>query len=184
MGRDILRTTLTTVVDLANTYLENLDRRGDAWVVLTSLVDRDGTPNPDARDKIVMAVHNLTRETAVSTYAPARGTVDGGYAVVSPPLYLDVHLVFVANFAQRNYPDGLAALSRLVGYFQQMPVFTPRDAPGLAPEVDKITLELENLDTADVRHVTDMLGSTYRPSVFYKLRMLPFTSQPMQAAAR
>ena len=179
---DSLRSTLTAVAGLANAYLENLGRRGDDWLVLTSPVDHDGKPNAVARDKIVMAVHNLTQETVLSTHAAVR---PGGaaFATTAPPLYLDVHLVFVANFEPSKYADGLAALSRLIGFFQQTPVFTPQTMPGLAPEIDKIALQLENLDPADVRHVTDMLGVPYRPSVFYKLRMLPFTSAAIRSPA-
>lgn len=185
---DLIRNSLETICGLTNAYLENLDRRGDAWVVLTSLVDHDGALNQGARDKVVMSVYNITRETTISTYqttmasGQTQGSV-GSLAVVSPPLYIDVHVMFMANFTEKNYSDGLSALSRLIGYFQQMPYFNQDNAPGLAPIIDKLTFEFENLSPVDVNYVMGMLGTRYLPSAFYKMRMLPFVSSAMQGRA-
>ncbi len=185
---DIIRNALDTICGLANAYLQNIDHRAEGWVVLTSLVDHDGSINPAARDKVVMSVYNLTRETSISTYQPTqsagqRHKAGDSLAVVSPPLYVDVHLMFMANFAERNYSDGLAMLSRVISYFQQNPVFTQANAPGLDPDIDKLTLDFDNLSPVDVNYVMSMLGTRYLPSAFYKLRMLPFTSLAMQARA-
>lgn len=188
MTDDLIRNALETISGLANAYLENLDRRGDAWISLTSLVDHNGTLNQGARDKIVMCVYNITRETTISTY---QSTLSGGrksdpaagLAIVGPPLFVDIHLMFMANFTEKNYSDGLAALSRLIGYFQQTPFFDPANAPTLDPTFDKLTLEFENLSPVDVNYVMSMLGTRYLPSAFYKLRMIPFASTAMQGRA-
>ncbi len=185
---DLLRNSLETICGLANSYLENIDRRGDDWIILTSLVDHNGTLNQAARDKVVMCVYNITRETTISTYQGTVGSAPGGgppasLAVVAPPLYLDVHLMFMANFTEKNYSDGLAVLSRLIGYFQQTPVFNQENAQALVPGIDKLVLEFENLSPVDVNYVMGMLGTKYLPSAFYKLRMLSFVSAAMQARA-
>jgi hypothetical protein len=183
---DLIRNALETICQLTNTYLETIDRRGDAWVTLTSLVDHDGALNQAARDKIVMSVYNITRETTISTYqttmasAQSQGAVSS-LTVVAPPLYIDVHVMFMANFTENNYSDGLAALSRVITYFQQMMYFDQHNAPGLAPVIDKLTFEYENLSPVDVNYVMGMLGTRYLPSAFYKMRMLPFVSAAMQS---
>jgi hypothetical protein len=179
---DIIRNALETIRQLANEYLENLDRRGDDWLVLTSIVGHDGSMNEAARDKIVMSVYNITRENVISTYSPTQPGADG-YAVVQPPLYIDLHLIFMANFSERNYVDGLAAISRLIAYFQQNPWFSQANAPQLAPDITKLTIEFASLTPVDVNYVMGMLGTKYLPSAFYKLRMLPFASPAMQARA-
>jgi len=103
--------------------------------------------------------------------------------VVGPPLYLDVHVMFMANFMEKNYSDGLAALSRLIGYFQQTPWFNRDNAPALDPEIDKLTLEFENLSPVDVNYVMGMLGTRYFPSAFYKMRMLSYNAPAMLGRA-
>ena len=181
---DLLRNVLTTICDLVNEHLNNIDQRSDPWVLLTSMVDHDGSINQSTRGKIVMGVYNITREAFSSSYAPvalphAGDDISRGLAVVAPPLYLDVHIMFMANFTEKSYPDGLAILSRVIAFFQQMRVFTPQNAPALAPQISKLTLDLENLTTVDVNYVMSMLGTRYLPSAFYKLRMIPFASQAM-----
>lgn len=187
MTGDLIRNALETISGLANAYLENLDRRGDAWISLTSLVDHNGTLNQGARDKIVMCIYNITRETISTDQSTLSGgrKVDAaaGLAIVSPPLFIDIHLMFMANFTEKNYSDGLAALSRLIGYFQQTPFYDASNAPGLDPAFDKLTLEFENLSPVDVNCVMSMLGTRYLPSAFYKLRMIPFASTAMQGRA-
>lgn len=185
MTDDLIRNALETIAGLANSYLENLDRRGDAWISLTSLVDHNGTLNQGARDKIVMCVYNITREITISTYQPTLSSgrktdPAAGLAIISPPLYIDIHLMFMANFTEKNYSDGLAAISRLISYFQQTPYYDSSNAPMLDPAFDKLTLEFENLSPVDVNYVMSMLGTRYLPSAFYKLRMIPFASTAMQ----
>jgi hypothetical protein len=185
---DIIRNALETICSLANAYLENLDRRGDAWVTLTSLVDHDGALNQAARDKIVMTVYNITREVSFSTYqtnvaSKAPTGAGDSFSVVSPPLYVDIHLMFMANFTEKNYGDGLAALSRLISYFQQNPYFNQSNAPTLTEDIDKLTLDFENLSPVDVNYVMSMLGTRYLPSAFYNLRMIPFVTGAMQSRA-
>lgn len=179
---DILRTTLEAIRQVADAHMRAQVAREESWVALTSPSDLDGTANPFARDKVVMSVHNLTQETSVSTFSASVPGKTDDWARAPMPLYLNVHLMFAANFTPDRYADGLAALSRLIGFFQQHPCFTRDTMPGLDPQIDTIMLEFENLATADLHATTSLLGIRYQPSVFYKLRMLPFAAAPIQAA--
>ncbi|MBS0473206.1 MAG: DUF4255 domain-containing protein [Proteobacteria bacterium] len=177
---DAIRNVLEVISKSCNEYLQNLDRRPDDWVALSNLVDHQGKINEETRDKIVISLYSITHETVVSTYTAAQPG-PGGYAIVQPPLYIDLHIIALANFIERSYADGLAAISRVVSYFQQNPVFSHANAPDLDPTVDKIQLEFTSLGPVDVNYVVGMLGAKYLPSVFYKLRLIPFVSNAMQA---
>lgn len=177
---DEILNVLEVISTYCNEYLQNLDRRPDKWLELTNLVDHQGRVNESPRDRVVMSLYNITHETVVSTYTAAQpGT--GGYAIVQPPLYIDLHIVLIANFIEHSYRDGLAAISRVISYFQQNPAFTHANAPELSPNVDKIVLEFTSLDPVEVNYVMGMLGTKYLPSVFYKLRLIPFASPAMTA---
>jgi len=181
---DLLQNAMQTLRDCTNAYLNNLDSRADPWLVLTSLVDHGGNINQTAQDKIVMSVYNITRETFASSYRPSMPLALGaspsqGLPVHSPPLYLNMHVMFMANFTERNYPDGLAVLSRLISFFQQTPVFTAQNAPQLSPKLEKLCLDFENLSPVEVNYVMSMLGTRYLPSAFYNVRMIAFDSSAM-----
>ena len=175
-----IRNVLEVICRQANEYLLNIHSRNDDWVVLSSIVDHNGRVNEFIKDKVVMTVYNITRENMISTYTPARPGGDA-FAIVSPPIYINLHLMFMANFSERNYAEGLAAISVLISFFQQRPYFTPSDTPELKPGIDKLTLEMENLTPVDVNYVMGILGTKYLPSAFYKLRLLPFDSNAMWA---
>ncbi len=108
-------------------------------------------------------------------------TPGGSFALVQPPLYIDLFILFIANFYDRNYVQGLGMISRTISFFQQNPWFTRDTLPALGPGIDKITMEFTNLDLLEVNYLMGMLGTKYLPSVYYKLRMLPFGSDAMQA---
>ncbi|HYD38973.1 MAG TPA: DUF4255 domain-containing protein [Allosphingosinicella sp.] len=171
---------LAVIRTLANEYMQNVDRRADDWVTLTNVVGHDGSVNEAARDKVVMTLYNITRENIISTYSPTTAGAES-FAVVQPPVYINLHVMFMANFAANNYSDGLAAISHIISFFQQNPFFTRANAPELGPEIDKISMEMSSPDLVDLNHVIGMLGTKYLPSVFYKLRMLPFASTATQA---
>ncbi len=175
-----IRNVLEVICKSANEYLQNIDRRNDDWVVLSSIVDHDGSINESIKDKVVMTLYNITRENIVSNYTPARPGADS-FAIVRPPIYINLHLMFMANFSGKNYADGLAAISRIISFFQQNPSFTQTNAPDLQPGIDKLTMDIENLTPIDVNYIMSILGTKYFPSTFYKLRLLPFDSNAMQA---
>lgn len=166
-----------------NQSFQNSEPRAEDWVVLSNLVDHEGKMVEDTRDKMVLSLVNIQHETIISTYNRTVPADDGAYAVVSPPIYINLYVMFMANFLDRNYRAGLNAISRTISYFQQNPFLTHATNPDLPPEVDKIVLELANMDMMQVNYVMGMVGSKYLPAVFYKLRMLPFNSQALMGVA-
>jgi len=171
---------MEVICQSANEYLQNIDRRSDDWVVLSSIVNHDGSINESITDKVVMVLYNITRESVVSSYTPARPGPDS-FAIIKPPIYVNLHLMFMANFSSKTYPDGLAAISKIISFFQQNPSFSQSNAPNLEPSIDRLTLDMENLTPVDVNYIMSILGTKYLPSAFYKLRLLPFDSTAMQA---
>lgn len=175
-----IRDTLEVICTAANEYMQNIDRRSDDWVTLSNLADHNGATHEAIRDKVVMTLYNITRENIIGNYTPARPGPDG-FAVIKPPLYINLYLMFMANFSDKNYSDGLAAISNIIAFFQQNPTFTQANAPNLPPQVDKLTLDMENLSPVDVNYIMSILGTKYLPAAFYKLRLLSYDSTAMQS---
>ncbi len=172
---------LETIRQRLNAYFQNVSRRSDDWVILSNVFDNQGNFYGASDNKIVMLLANIAHETVISTYTPSVRTGTGTYAAVSPPLYIDLFVLFYANFSNANYLQGLRSISRTISYFQQNPAFTRDIVPDLDPAVDKILMEFTNLDMVDSNYLMGMMGVKYLPSVFYKLRMIPFVSGAMQA---
>src|SRR5436305_3235847 len=114
-----IRGTLEVIRKRLNESLRNATPREGDWVVLSDLVDPEGNPVPEARDKLVMFLAGIQRETAVSTYNPNVPVSGNSYAVVAPPLYVDLFVLFYANFSGKSYGEGLAVIARTISFFQQ-----------------------------------------------------------------
>jgi Pvc16 N-terminal domain len=176
-----IRNTLEQVAKRLNEFIRNAAPRQDDWVILSNVVDQQGNPYEEAVDKIVMFLAGIQKEVTVSTYNPNVPVAGNSFAVVSPPLYIDLFILFYANFSGKNYREGLTAISRTITFFQQNLWFTPATLPGLDPRIDKLTFELTNLDPIDLNYILGLTGAKYLPSVYYKVRMIPFVSDAMQA---
>ena len=178
----VIKTTLELIRDKVNEYFRNADPRDEDWVILSNILDHGGGVFEETKDKLVMFLANIQHETAISTYnstVPAKS--GGGYVVVTPPLYIDLFVLFYANFLDNNYREGLGIISRTISFFQQNPWFTHANLPDLDPIIDKLTLEMTNLDVTDLNYLMGLMGTKYLPSVYYKIRMIPFRGEAMQA---
>lgn len=178
-----IHATLEAVRQRLDEFLQAANPRPEAWAVLSNLVDPEGKACEGARNRLVMYLANVQKETVVST---ARGTVPAGdsqYAMVAPPMYVNLFVLLFANFYDANYAEGLGVLSLGISFFQQNPAFTPATLPGLPPEVDQLTFEMANLDPLGLSYVMGIAGVKYLPSVFYKVRLLPFQGGAVQGLA-
>ena len=162
-----------------NAFLGSVDPGSDGWVVLANLVDHEGKPFPGADNKIVMFLGNVEYE---SMSMPARTSQLSGttYTSVAAPRLINVWMLFFANFYNQRYGDGLDMLSRTISFFQQYPRFTHDSDPAMDPRIEKLTVEMVNLDFTQLNYVMSMIGAKYLPMVCYKLRMIPFTSEAIQ----
>lgn len=180
-------TTIQTTLELIRRKLDDFLRKAcpgnEDWVNLTSMVDHEGHAYERARDKVVMFLANIQHETNISTYNRLGPANDSHLAIVNPPVYIDLFVLFYANFAGNKYSQGLVMISQIISFFQQNPWFTDGNLPGLDQNIGKLSLEMVNLDLADLHCLMGMLGVKYLPSVYYKLRLIPFTSDLLSSPA-
>lgn len=177
----LIRSTLELVKTKLSESLRTEGVTNEDWALLSNLTDQEGQLYEETKHKIVIVLVNIQHETIVSTYnrtVPAKGDQ---YAVIAPPLYIDLFVLLYANFYNQSYRDGLGMISRTISFFQQNPWFTHDNLPGLDPVIDKLTFEMVNLSLPDLNYLMGMLGVKYLPCVYYKVRLLPFQTNAMQA---
>ncbi|SOD04205.1 Protein of unknown function [bacterium JGI 053] len=167
--------TLEAVRRRMNEFIHVAEPREEDWVVLSNLVNPDGTPVEATRGKLVMFLAGIQKEAG-----PGTAAVPGQPSAVPPPIYVDLYVLLLANFFDASYPEGLGIISKVISFFQQNPSFTHDSLPDLPPEVDRLTWEMTNLDPPSLRSLMGLAGIEYLPSVYYKVRMLPFASGAVQ----
>lgn len=175
-----IQTTLELIRQKLNEFFRNADPREEDWVILSNFVDHEGRPYEHARDKVVMFLANIQHETMISTYNRTVPVKGDQFAIVAPPLYINLYVLFLANFYDKNYAEGLGMISRTISFFQQNSWFNRASLPGLDPVIDKLTLEITNLNTTDLNYLIGLTGTKYLPAAYYKIRMIPFDEAAIQ----
>ncbi len=174
----MLQTTLDQLRARLEAALQISEARAEPWVALTNPVDPDGRVAESARNKVVMVLVGLQSD-------PTPGALPGTTAPAAvrgaPPLHLNALVMLIANFSGSDYATGLRLLSRTITFFHQNPVLIPDALPGLPP--DNIVLDFVNIDLAQTRELTGMLGLTYLPSALYRMHPLRFSSDAQPAGA-
>lgn len=164
----IIRTTLEAICRAANRHIAAVTGELEDKVVLTSLVDQDGTANAMARDRIVMSLCHLAPDTSLADGRPSLP-----FATTAPTLQLTLDIMFIANFSGQTYAAGLAMLSHLLGYFQQTPVLSRSILPDLDPSIEQLHIELMAISSTELSAILALHGGRYLPTACYRLRSLP-----------
>ena len=108
-------------------------------VVLSNVVDHEGRAFPDAKNRLVMFLANIQHETTISTFNRTTPIDNDSYAVICKPIYINLYVLFFANFYDTNYSEGLGVISRTISFFQQNPCFNHNNMPGLDESIDRVT---------------------------------------------
>ena len=164
---------LIFIRDVLNQELKLSLELEDEPVVVSSLINPDGSPAASAENKIVISIINLEHETAVKSRQDYyREASDTGFGQVRPPVYLNVYLLISANYDSGNYLEANKRLSKVISTFQGHSYYTKQAYPSMQKPLEKLTFELYNLPINELSHIWSGIGAKYVPSVIYKVRML------------
>lgn len=163
--------TFDFILEELNGFLGIRFPSSEPHVVLSNPTSQDGTVPPQIENKLILTLVNIEREAVATISAPQMQARNGEYVRVEPPLNLNVYVLVSAYFGD-NYAESLKFLSSAMGFFQGKPVYRREDAPGFPRGLEKLSLEMVNLNLQDLNNLWGNLGGKYLPSVVFKARML------------
>ncbi|WP_039918572.1 DUF4255 domain-containing protein [Cellvibrio mixtus] len=155
-----------------NAHLKRTNNLTEDIVVVSSLVESDGNVAANTNNKLVLLLTNIEKDTVPNANAVRATGFDGRALVGSRSLYLNLYVMLAANFSGSNYPEALKFISKAIAFFQMQPVFDKQSTPDLDSRIDKLVLDIENLNIQDLSNLWGLLGGKYLPSVFYRVRMV------------
>ncbi len=161
---------LSCIVTEINAHLKSTLNLTEDLVLLSSLVNQDGSIAIQGENKLVLTLINIEKETATSTFQRYSNLPQSS----ARPLHINIYFLCSAYFSSNNYPEALRFISFIIGYFQQKSVFDNSNTPTLDNRIDKLTVELTEISLDKLSNIWAVLGTKYMPSVLYKLRMLVF----------
>jgi hypothetical protein len=143
-------------------------------VVISNLVDHDGSVCAHINNRVVIFITNIEKETAMNLGGAIPNTSS---FTTAKPIFLNLYVMVSANFTGTNYNESLKFISSVIGFFQAHPVFNHQNSPDLDKKIDKIILDIENVQTQDLSNMWGMFGAKYVPSILYKVRMITIDDQ-------
>lgn len=138
-------------------------------VVVSKMLENDGKEYEDSVNKLNIFLVNMERDSMMQNHSVPE--VSGDRAVVPPKMvFLNLYFVIAANFKGRNYLDSLRYLSKTVGFFMDHSFFDRSNSPDLPEGLEKIAIDMENLNMQELNNLWGMVGAKYVPSVVYRLK--------------
>lgn len=171
---------LIHVRDLLNQYFRNQYGFTDNKVVISNLMDNSSAPPVELEDRIVCFLLSLEEESALKNKSLRSGGGASGFLDKSSPLYLNLQLIFCANFKSKNYLEGLNYLSQTLNFFNQNRTINPGNIPGFSKRVEKISFELCTLSYDNLSQIWSAIGSKILPSAVYKVGLVIFDDTPIR----
>lgn len=163
---------LTFISDFLNKELNLIFGLPLDKVVVSSLINPEGSVTANIENKIVISVINLEHETATKQQGNYINGDNNQYGKVFPPVYLNIYILISANYQSQGYMEALKMLSAVIGILQATPLFERSAYPDMDPSVSKLSFELFNIPISEISHIWSGIGAKYVPSIIYKVRML------------
>ena len=154
-----------------NEYFRNKLKVSEEKVVLSPLVNQDGTVAIPGENKVIITLVNIEKEPLAINNNVNTGRPGNKAA---PSLSINLYLMFSAYFTAANYSESLRFISFVIGFLQEKNVFTAANTPKLDSGIEKLSFEMESPGAEKLNNIWATLGAKYMPSVLYKMRMLTY----------
>lgn len=145
--------------DQLNRHFQITYALAEPVVVVSNLADVDS--GTTLNNKLVLSLVNIEIDRASQ-----------GLTGSIPLSGLNLSVVLAANFTGTSYTDGLKFISDAISLVGSRHVFIPKNPEEQASGIEKLILEIENLNIHDLSHVWRFLGSKHLPSVHYRVRVV------------
>jgi hypothetical protein len=120
---------------------------------------------------VTLLLVNLEQEHSVRPGDPYRVSLpDGSTQRVSPPIFLNLILMFVARF--KDYQQGLRHTSSILQFFHSHRVLDHQNTPALSDRIEKVIMEFVTLPMSEQHNLWGLLRTAYHPSLIYRARLM------------
>mgnify|MGYP001827120649 CR=1 FL=1 len=171
------------IASSANQYLMRSYDLHEDVVVVSNILEQDGTVAAHVDNKIVVSLVNIEKDSHPLSQPNISASTTSRIPVTNLPIHFNLYLMFASYFSGSNYPAGLKFLSNTISYFQGQSVFDHQNSPDLDRNIDKLVLDIQNLSLDDLSNLWGILSGKYLPSVLYKVRMVSFDANALKDQA-
>lgn len=95
-----------------------------------------------------------------------------------PPVYFNIHVLMAFEFT--DYGTSLQRMGETVDFFQSSRWFSAENERAenpFPPDLQKLVLDLQNLNFEQMNHIWSISGGAHYPSLLYKIRLVKIQPQ-------
>ena len=164
----MINNVILSISDRLNEFIKNKLSINEDKVVVSSLVDINKSLNMEVENKIAVFLLNI-EEDKISKNSQFQSSPSQ-----SPPIIVNVFIMFAAYFSNANYLESLRYISLVIEFFQINNVFDSSNTPLLSNNVDKLYVEISNVSIDEINRLWSNIGTNYVPSIAYKIKHLKY----------
>jgi hypothetical protein len=168
----MIDTAINHIAKDVNQHLMRTFGLNEDVVVVSNILEQDGTVATHVNNKIVVSLVNIEKESVPLSQPRVANASAMRTTVINPPIYLSLYLMFASYFSGSNYQEGLKFISNTINYLQGKSVFDQHNTPDLDRNISKLVMDIHNLDMTDLSNLWGILSGKYLPSILYKVRMV------------
>jgi hypothetical protein len=176
MEQYVIDSAINHIASELNQYLKRTFGQSEDLVVVSNILEQDGTVSTHVDNKIVVSLVNIEKDTVPYSLKGHMGIGAERTLVSAQPVYFNLYLIFASCFSASNYKEGLKFISNTISFFQDQPVMDHNNTPALDKKIDKLIMDIENLSMHDLSNLWGVLSGKYLPSIMYKVRMVAYDS--------
>jgi hypothetical protein len=170
-GSPVVNGAVTYIVSQLNQALKSHHALEEEIVVISNLSENSSLVSDD---RMVATLVNIEREAFPSKSNHSPFAYQDKVGRPFRPINLNLYLMFIANFQGEKYQEGLKFISSTIDFFQHNPVFDRRKNQAMPAGIDKLLLEIENLNLLELHNVWTLITGRYMPSILFKVRTVSF----------
>ncbi len=183
------------LIDELGQFIEDTTSITANDVVIENIANWENDPNNNLTDKIVATLVNVEEESTMKNRRPTQVNLNGGIDYVSPPIHLNLYLLFsaVPDGVAQAYEIALKRISQVICFFQAKRMFTVKNSPfstistasslsDLEKNEIRLQVELYTMTFEQINHLWGSLGGKQVPSVMYKIRLVEVKHRIAQEA--
>ncbi len=173
--RSVIHNLLPIVGSELNEYFKSRFDIDEDRVLISNLMNQDGSIAVEGNNKVVCYLANIEEETTLKSTG-GTSSFGGAFGSGGSDIHVNLTVMFSAFFTGKNYVEALKFLSGVIYFFQSKRVFTQTNTPGLSSNIEKAVFDIISLNPRDLNSIFAMMGAKYLPTIVYRVRMLTFSS--------
>ncbi len=156
--------------DLIDQFLRNRFVLEESRVILNNLIEANGSVPEVNKNKVILSLINIEKETIQPFYVRHQQMANGSYADVNPDERYNLYVLVSSNFD--NYQESLKFLNEVILFFQINAMVNAYSFANLPIGLERLEFEIEKINYQQMQGLWTAMGAKYQPSVIYKMRLI------------